>query len=212
MVNRALLVMLLCTAPVAMAAQDDGLSRIQAMIARPAVMCGAFTQRKTLVGIRRPVVSSGRFCVATDHGVLWNTQLPFAATLRLTRSEIVESQGDRVTSRLSAGDEPSVSVISDLLFAVLAGDLRQLRNTFRVQASADATSWRAQLVPKDGGMKRVIGAIALNGAEFVRDITITEASGDQTAIAFTGITAGLAGIKPEEARALGISGDRSPPR
>ena len=194
--------------------QDDAaLTRIQAMVARPTTMCGAFEQQKTLVGLRRPVQSSGRFCVMKDRGVLWSTLTPFPATLKLSRAEIVESQGDRVTSRLSARDEPTVGMISEMLFAVLAGDLSGLRSGFTIDASTDAATWRARMTPKDAGLRRVIDAIELTGGEFVRQIRITEASGDHTVIAFTGFVTGPSALLPDEARALNGSGAvGKPPR
>ena len=59
------------------------------------------------------------------------------------------------------------------------------------------------MTPRDAGMKRVIGTIELGGGEFVRQLIITEASGDRTIIAFTGFAAGLAALRPEELRAFG---------
>ena len=186
---------------------DAALTRIQATVARPDTMCGDFDQQKSLVGLKRPVQSSGRFCVLKERGVLWNTLKPFTSTLRLSRAEIVESQGARVTSRLTASDEPTVAVISDLLFSVLGGDFGRLRSSFSIEASIEASleasTWRAKLTPRDAGMKRVIGTIELGGGEFVRQLIITEASGDRTIIAFTGFAAGLAALRPEELRAFG---------
>lgn len=186
---------------------DAALTRIQATVARPDTMCGDFDQQKSLVGLKRPVQSSGRFCVLKERGVLWNTLKPFTSTLRLSRAEIVESQGARVTSRLTASDEPTVAVISDLLFSVLGGDFGRLRSSFTIEASIEASleasTWRAKLTPRDAGMKRVIGTIELGGGEFVRQLIITEASGDRTIIAFTGFAAGLAALRPEELRAFG---------
>jgi hypothetical protein len=193
-------------------AQDDGaLTAILAMVARPAAMCGAFEQRKTLVGLQRPVRSSGRFCVAADRGVLWSTQLPFASTLTLTREAIVESQGDHVTSRLSAKDEPTVGVISGLLFAVLAGDFKRLKGDFTIDAAMEGQTWRARLVPKDAGMRRVIGSIELVGADYVRQITIGESSGDRTVIAFSAIATGASALQPDDLRAFGPPPARRPP-
>ncbi len=187
-------------------AVDDGaLLRIQSLVARPDALCGEFDQQKSLVGLKRPVQSSGRFCVLKDRGVLWSTQKPFASTLQLSRAEIVESQGSRVTSRLTAGDEPSVAVISDLLFSVLAGDFGRLRSNFSIDASIDGAAWRARMTPRDDGMKRVIGAIELGGGEFVRQIIITEASGDRTVIAFTGFAAGMSALRADELRAFGTT-------
>ena len=194
--------------------QDDAaLTRIQTMVARPNIMCGDFDQQKSLVGLRRPVQSSGRFCVARDRGILWSTRKPFPATLRLSRSEIVESQGDRVTMRLSTRDEPTVGIISEMLFSVLAGDVNGLRNGFVIEASTEASTWHARLVPKDAGMRRVVGAIELSGSEYVKQITITEASGDRTVVAFAGFVTGASALLPDEARVLNApAGAGKPPR
>jgi hypothetical protein len=49
-------------------------------------------------------------------------------------------------------------------------------------------------------VKSVIGGIELNGGAFVRHITIREASGDVTDIAFSGVVTGAAAMQPEELR------------
>jgi hypothetical protein len=185
----------------AASAQDDAtLRQIQALLAKPAAMCGRFDQAKTLVGLRHPVRSSGRFCVVLDKGVLWTTVLPFPATLRLTKDEIVEYHGDQVTKRLSAREEPTVGVINDLLGSLLQGDLNRLTGSFAISGAVDQQDWKARLVPKDRGMKHVISGIELNGSAFVRQITIHEASGDVTDIMFSAIVTGPAALRPEESR------------
>lgn len=186
--------------------QDDpALARIQKIVVRPPVVCGAFDQQKTLVGLKRPVRSSGRFCIVSQAGVLWKTLLPFPSTLRLSREEIVQSQGETITSRLTTRDEPTVGIISDLLFSVLGGDFKRLQSGFKIEASAGAGShWRTKLTPKESGMRRVISAIELSGDENVRQITLIEASGDQTAISFTQFQTGESALQPEELRAFGM--------
>ncbi|MEP6832063.1 MAG: outer membrane lipoprotein carrier protein LolA [Gemmatimonas sp.] len=187
---------------------DAAVTQIQKMVARPPVMCGAFEQQKTLVGLKKPVKSAGRFCAVADKGVLWNTLTPFASTLRLSREEIVQSQGDRVTSRLSAREEPTVGVISDLLFSVLAGDFARLKSGFRIDATAQPASWNATLVPKESGMRRVISAIELSGAEYVQKITMLEASGDRTVITFSNMATGQNALQPDEAKAFAAPAGR----
>ncbi|MBC8087907.1 MAG: outer membrane lipoprotein carrier protein LolA [Phycisphaerae bacterium] len=184
---------------------DSSLGQIQKLVSRPPIMCGVFDQQKTLVGLKRPVRSSGRFCVVAEKGVLWNTLTPFASTLRLTREEIVQSQGERVTSRLSSREEPTVGVISELLFSVLAGDFKRLQSGFKIDAAAQPATWRARLVPKESGMRRVISAIELSGSDYVRQLTLFEASGDRTTISFTDMVAGRSALQPEEARAFGMT-------
>jgi hypothetical protein len=192
--------LLVAARPVQSTGDDPNLRQIQAMLAKPAVMCGRFEQAKTLVGLRRPVRSSGRFCVLLDKGVLWTTVLPFPATLRLTKDEIVESHGAQVTKRLSAREEPTVGIINDLLFSLLQGDLGRLTSSFSITSTVGRGEWSAKLVPNDGGMKHVIGGIELNGGAYVRQITIREASGDATEISFSSIVTGPTALLPEESR------------
>ena len=48
-------------------------AKIQSIIAKPTVLCGRFDQTKQLVGLKKPVKSSGRFCVLAEKGVLWRS-------------------------------------------------------------------------------------------------------------------------------------------
>ena len=45
-------------------------AKIQAMLAKPAVICGRFDQTKQLAGMKKPLASEGRFCVVAGKGVL----------------------------------------------------------------------------------------------------------------------------------------------
>src|SRR5690242_16998216 len=100
--------------------------KIQSMLARPQVLCGRFDQQKQLVGLKKPVVSNGRFCVVADKGVLWRTLQPFPNTLKITRDEIIQLNGERVAVRMDARQEPAVRMINSVLFALLGGDLEPL--------------------------------------------------------------------------------------
>jgi hypothetical protein len=206
MMRRLLIALVVASAP-SLHAQDP-VAQIEKMVARPAVLCGAFEQQKTLVGLKKPIKSTGRFCEMIDKGVLWNTLAPIASTLRLSRDEIVQSQGDRVTSRLSTREEPTVGVISDLLFSVLAGDFARLKSTFKIDASVTGSGWTAKLVPKEGGMRRVISAIELSGDQYVQKITLAEASGDRTVIAFSDMKTGQGALLPDEAKAFAAPSGR----
>lgn len=204
-------VLLLVGGAIVSAQGDAALTQIQKMVARPPVMCGEFEQQKALVGLKKPVKSTGRFCAVAGKGVLWNTLTPFASTLKLSREEIVQSQGDRVTSRLSAREEPTVGVISDLLFSVLAGDFARLKSGFKIDATAQSAAWNAKLVPKESGMRRVISTIELGGGEFVQKLTMTEASGDRTVITFANMATGPSALKPDEAKTFDAPAGRGGP-
>ena len=174
-------------------------AEIQSMLAKPKVLCGRFDQNKQLTGLKKPMLSNGRFCVVADKGVLWRTVQPFPNTVRLTRDEIVQLQGDRVAMRLDAKQEPAVRMINSVLFALLAGDLNQVGKLFEVDGAIHENSWRVTLKARDPALARVISAVALEGGEHVKSITISETSGDRTSIVFSKIQVGDGAMSIDEA-------------
>lgn len=173
--------------------------KIQAMLAKPSMMCGRFDQTKHLAGMKKPLASSGRFCVVAGKGVLWRTLKPFPNTLRLTRDEIVHFQGERVAMRLDAKQEPTVRMINSVLFSLLSGELSGLESLFEVDGSADSAAWKVSLKARQPALAKAIGVIALDGGAYVKNIHIDEASGDKTDIVFSDIKAGEGAVQPEEA-------------
>ena len=195
--KRLLLTLILTASTFAQAAVP--VAKIQAMLAKPPVMCGRFDQTKQLAGMKKPLASSGRFCVVAGKGVLWRTLRPFPSTLRLTRDEIVNYQGDRVAMRLDAKTEPTVRMINSVLFSLLGGDLAQLETLFDIDGSVDASSWNVTLKARAPALAKAIGGIKLDGGAYVKNIVISEAGGDRTSIVFSGIETGDAALTAEEA-------------
>lgn len=171
---------------------------IEAMLAKPDVLCGRFDQSKRLQGIRKPVASSGRFCVVKGSGVLWRTLKPFPATLKLTPDQIVQFNGDRLAMRLDASSEPAVRMINGVLFSLLGGDLGQLGILFDTDGSASAGAWNVQLKARQPALAKAIGNIRLEGGAYVQSIAMDDASGDKTAITFSGIESGRRAMTAEE--------------
>jgi hypothetical protein len=175
---------------------------IQAMLAKPDQLCGRFEQSKQLAGMKKPLASSGRFCVVAGKGVLWRTLKPFANTLRLTRDEIVQTQGERVAMRLEASREPTVRMINGVLFSLLSGDLGQLESLFEVEGSVSGQAWKVTLKARNAALARAVGTISLDGGAYVRSIRMVEDSGDRTDIQFLDIKTGAGAVLPEEAAQL----------
>lgn len=172
---------------------------IQSMLAKPKVLCGHFDQTKQLTGLKKPMVSNGRFCVVADKGVLWRTLQPFPTTVRLTRDEILHLQGDRVAMRLDAKQEPAVRMINGVLFALLAGDLGEIEKLFEVDGAIQDHSWRVTLKAREPALARAISSVALEGGAHVKNITISETSGDRTHIVFSKIQTGDGAMSVDEA-------------
>ena len=177
-------------------------AKIQAMLAKPEQLCGRFEQSKQLAGMKKPLASSGRFCVVAGKGVLWRTLKPFPNTLRLSRDEIVQLQGERVAMRMEASREPTVRMINGVLFSLLSGDLGQLDSLFEVDGTAADGAWKVTLKARNPALARAIGTLALEGGAYVRTIHMVEDSGDRTDIVFSDIKAGPGAVLPEEAAQL----------
>lgn len=199
MMKRVMLALCLAAMGAASAHAGAPIARIEAMLAKPKALCGRFDQTKHLAGMKKPLASEGRFCVVAGKGVLWRTLKPFPNTLRLTRDEIVQFQGERVAMRLDAAREPTVRMINSVLFSLLSGDLAQLETLFEVAGTADTASWRVTLKAREPALAKAIGAFTLDGGAYVRNIAINEASGDRTGIVFSKIETGDAALLPEEA-------------
>lgn len=174
-------------------------AKIQTMLAKPKVLCGRFDQKKQLIGLKKPLASSGRFCVAGDKGVLWRSLQPFANTVRLTRDEIAQLQGDRIGTRIDAKQEPALRMINNVLFALLAGDLAEIEKLFEIDGGIHDKSWAVNLKPRAAVLAKAISSIALEGGAYVSKITITEASGDRTSIVFSEIQTGDSAMTADEA-------------
>jgi hypothetical protein len=176
------------------------MATIESMLLKPPVLCGRFEQKKQLVGLKNAVNSSGRFCVVADKGVLWRTLKPFPTALRLSRDEIVQLHGDRVTLRLEAKKEPTVRMINTVLFALFAGDFGQLEKHFEIDGSVQNNAWSIRLKALEPGLAKAIGSIALEGGIYVRTIRIVEASGDRTTIDLMAIETGESAMNADEAK------------
>jgi hypothetical protein len=131
--------------------------------------------------------------------VLWRNLQPFPNTVRLTRDEIIQMQGERVTMRLDATQEPTVRLMNSVLFSLLAGDLAQLEKLFAVEGNVNKGSWSVTLKAREPGLAKAIGAISLDGGAYVSNIAIDEASGDRTRIVLSAIQTGDGAMSNDEA-------------
>ena len=172
----ALLLVLLTTAPGDLAAQ------VKAKLSAAAVQMGTFQQTKQVKGFKRPLKSSGAYVVTRGQGVQWNTLKPFASELSVKADEIASKQGGVEVFRLDAKSEPTVRLMTQLLFSLLAGDLGALEAHFTASGEVGAENWAIQLLPKSDALKKVFTRIALEGDRAMRSVTLEELNGDSTAI------------------------------
>ncbi len=172
--------------------------QIQTLLDKPQILCGNFHQTKQLVGINKPLLSNGRFCVVANKGILWQTLHPFPNTLRLTPTEIIQMQGKQTTLQMNASQEPVVRMINSVLFSLLAGDFSQLDKIFILHSHIENSQWEVNLKARESALAKVIGNISLDGGKHVRKVAIQETNGDKTIINFSDIKNGKNSMTQEE--------------
>lgn len=181
-------------------AADPLVDKVCGLLQQPSVVSGRFEQTRELSGFPKPVNSRGRFLVAKDRGVIWQTEAPFASTLRLTRGEILQKAGDTVTMRMSADKEPAVRAINGVMFALLSGDIAQLEQRFSVTGKVEGNRWALSLVPREASLAQVVTKIELNGQKFVEAVDMLDPNGDRTRIRLLDTVAANALGKAEAAQ------------
>jgi hypothetical protein len=117
-------------------------------------------------------------------------------TLRLTAMKSFNGTAGGYHMRLNI-TRPTVAAVNALLFSMLAGS-RPLEKYFDVEGVAGG-AWSVKLKARDSGVAKVIGAIALDGGVYVKNIAIDEASGDRTHIVFSAIQTGDHAMSSDEA-------------
>lgn len=167
---------------------DELTTRIQQQLSDAPVLRGEFVQTRELAGLKKPLKSSGRMLVDKTRGVLWKTEKPIAGTLRISRQEIVQKDGQQILMRLSAEKEPVVKTVGSVLFSLFSGDLATLEHYFShtgsLQRRDGQRGWELQLTPREPALARLIQRIELKGGSTAEEVVLRAESGDLTRIEF----------------------------
>lgn len=172
--------------PRAPSRDDAAVASIQKQLAPFATLHGRFTQTKRIRVLSRPLVSSGDFVLVKERGLLWRTTEPIAAAVRITPGGIAQLKDGKTTVLVSAKDQPGVSAVGKVLFAIFSLDLGRFREhfAFRSAAAPAGKPWTAVLAPTDAGLATFVRSIELTGERTLEGLTLVEANGDVTSIRF----------------------------
>jgi hypothetical protein len=99
--------------------------------------------------------------------------------------------------RLDAASEPTVRLITALMFSLLNGDVNKLAEFFELGGSASSSGWQLTLTPKLGVMQQLLKRVELEGDSFVRRIQLVETNGDESLIQ-------LSNLRPDVAPEPGL--------
>ena len=162
-----ILAALLCCIGSARAA-DDLADRIFARLASYPVVRAEFVQERTVASLTKPVISTGRLVFSRD-GLLWQVETPVKAEMVFSADGA--AQGGAAQAEMGR-----------LVRALVAGDLRELRQTFDLEPRGDLERWTLQLRPKRLEVAQYLRGIVLGGGQHLEAIDVLEANGDRLAI------------------------------
>jgi len=149
------------------------------------VLRGQFVQERHLQGLENPLRSEGRFLLAPGHGLIWQTEKPFAITTVITAAGLAQEVNGNQTLRLEASKLPFLNQLYDMLSGALTGDWAKLEAGFTVTRSGDEQHWMVALKPRkadDPGMP--FKAIDVTGSQLIDEILLTRPNGDFDKLSF----------------------------
>lgn len=177
----AVLAVLLTLLPVVVQAEIS-FERLAQLSSMPVELQGRFRQEKYLGALDTSLLSSGRFSYRRDELIRWQIEQPIENELLMTPTGLSSRQGDDELLRLDADSNPGVTIMSEILFAVMTAQWQQLSDYFELSGEIDGQQWHAVLLPREAIVARSFERVELRGAELLQVIVLHEKVGDRTTI------------------------------
>lgn len=172
---------LLCTAAQAFSLQD-----LQKQLSAHQTVQGHVQQKRYLRSLEQPLLSQGRFVMAADKGLLWETRSPIASLIRITPEGMMHQDGAgrwQPLQQQGAGSQTQIRLFMDLL----SGNTRSLSGQFAQSLQGDAQGWTLTLDPALAVLKQIFQRITIKGARSIEQVTLAETQGDRTEILFSNL-------------------------
>lgn len=160
------------------------LAQLSRQLSEPEVVRGSFIQEKHLRALPQPLVSSGSFVLARDHGLLWLLREPVQQDYRISSSGIARRSAGRWQQRDQQG--PAARQY-DLFLAMLRGDTEALQRDFELELNGTSQAWALALTPRSKLLGQIFTRILIQGSVTVERIELLEAQGDSTVIVMSSI-------------------------
>ena len=179
-VTRALLAWLATALPPASLAADFNVASLFESLAKQQPGRAAFTEKKFISLLDRPVESSGELVFTPPDRIEKKTLLPKPESVVVDRDSVtLERAGKRHTLRLR--ENPAVAVLVESIRGTLAGDLAALTRTYSVALDGAAPRWRLVLRPLDPALGTLVERVEITGAQVrVASVEIFQADGDRS--------------------------------
>lgn len=124
---------------------------------------GDFTQTKTITQNGRKLKSTGKFIISRL-GIVWKTEKPFASTLVITETKMVQTSAGGKKSVMDGADNQIFQSISSVLSSLFMGNTEKLYENFEILVkNSDFASWIIELSPKNQNIASVMTTFTLSG-------------------------------------------------
>jgi hypothetical protein len=160
------------------------LQSLQNTLSQHAVVRGDFSQQRVMALFSTPLLSSGTFLLADNHGLIWQQSVPFPTQLRLTKEKLSQSFDDGKPQIMTAKENPMAFYFSHIFLSLFRGDTDQLHKDFRTDLSGDDQEWTLSLVPKSAPLNAVFSVIEVTGSRYISRVRLKEIKGDSSIISF----------------------------
>lgn len=162
-------------------ANDEIAEALSARLTTPLAE-GDFQQWKNVQGLPLALESSGEFAVQ-DQQLHWRTLKPFISETRFTSEAIEQWSGGQMVWSLTRAEQPVVTVVSELMRALVRGDVVALLAHFSIQNLAlEGDCWRLDLRVRDTALQQAITGVDAQGCERVQQLVVEEVNGNNTRI------------------------------
>jgi hypothetical protein len=172
--------MLLCLGAGNLAAAPFGIAQLMQMMAESKPASAAFSEKKFIAMLNRPVESSGELRFIPPNRLEKRTLKPKPETLVLDGEQLqVERRGRKHVLQLR--DYPEIAGMVESIRATLAGDRAALEQVYRLNLQGGANSWVLNLAPLDPRLSGIVTRIRMEGVRNeVRRMEILLADGDRS--------------------------------
>lgn len=162
------------------------LDELQQRFTEQPVVRAHFAQTRTIKDLPQPLRSQGEMVIARDQGLLWQQQTPFAMTLMLNDSRMVQIINNQQPQVITAQNNPQMFQFNHLLRALFQADRQVLEKNFRIDFQEQGEGrWTLSLTPLTTPLDRIFATIVLSGQTYLETIHLNDKQGDVTEITFS---------------------------
>ncbi|MDV7341029.1 outer membrane lipoprotein carrier protein LolA [Terasakiella sp. A23] len=134
-------------------------------------LAGTFSQKRYLAGFDRAIESNGTYSFDREIGLFWKTLTPFATTLVINETGMMQSVDGQETMKISLDQFPALKTLHDVLSLSMLGRWDVLEEKFGTKLVPDADGWTLSFdAPADAPFKSVFlkGGLYLDRLEIIK--------------------------------------------